>query len=119
MMTLKANLQCVLKRTVKNSKCQYVASEAINEYAIIKPARKQVNHKKCELTKCLCDDKNCQSDNNMCSDKNHVKSVCDDRNCHSTQWVHMQTAMKTSDMQSVLKTICNQIGTQPEIIRNI
>ena len=30
----------------------------------------------------------------------------------------MQTAMKTSDMLSVPKTACNQIGTQPEVTRN-
>ena len=50
-----------------------------------KPTRKQANHKKCEFIKCLCDDRNCQSDNNMCSDKNQVKHVCYDRNCQSTQ----------------------------------
>ena len=43
-------------------------------------ARKQVNHKKC-----TSDDKNCQSANNMCSDKNQVKFVCNDKNCQFTQ----------------------------------
>ena len=46
--------------------------------------------KNCQSTRCYKkknSDKNCQSDNNMCSDKNkgHL-------------WVHMQTAMKISDM---------------------
>ena len=72
-----------------------------------KPARKQVIHK------------NCQSANNMCSDKNQVKSVCNDKNCQFTQWVSMWTAMKISDMWSVPKTTCNLLGTQSEVTRNI
>ena len=93
-----------------------------------KPARKQVIHKNCQSIKNykkmypvrpVCDDKNCQSANNMCSDKKQTKTVCNDKNCQFTHSVHMWTTMKTSDMWSVPKTACNQIRTQPEVTRNI
>ena len=59
-----------------------------------KPARKQVIHKNCQSIRSykkmcpvrpVCDDKNCQSTNNICSDKNQVKFVCNDKNCQFTQ----------------------------------
>ena len=50
------------------------------------PTRKQFNHKKCELTKCLCDDKNCQSTRKQSNHKKckYIKCLCDGKDCQST-----------------------------------
>ena len=37
--------------------------------------------------------------------KNQVKSMCDDKNCQSNQCVHIQTAVKSCNMQSPELTI--------------
>ena len=67
----------------------------------------------------FCDDKNCQS----------TTSVCDDKNCQSTKCVHMQKPPMTQSsskkgtqsthLWSVSKTAGKQLGTQPEVPRNI
>ena len=81
--------------------------------AVLYQYRRLCNDKNCQSTGCYKKRnyyKNCQSDNNMCFNKEIWiwKNSC-----------HMQTALKTSVMQSIPKTDCKWIGTQPEVTRNI
>ena len=57
------------------------------------------------------------------NDKKSQFPVCSDKNYQETQTVHMQPVKKpareSNYMQSVQKTACHQIGSHPEITRNI
>ena len=72
----------------------------------------------------ICSDKNCQY-TRCCKKKSPVRPVCDDKNCQSSKTMYYRKCQvnsartQSTHMWSVPKTACHQIGTQPEIPRNI
>ena len=92
---------------------------------LAKPAILQYDYKR---KKSVCDDKNCQSTKKHSYEKCPVRpvSLCDDKNCQSSKPMCYDKkcqvkadGTQSSYMWSVSKTASNQIGTQPEITRNI
>ena len=84
------------------------------------PAMKQSTYNKFNQ-----DDKKCQSNKRYSSEECPVRPVCDDKKCQSAKLMcydkkcqAKSEGTQSSHMQSVPKTACQQIGTQPEVTRD-
>ena len=72
----------------------------------------------------MCSDKNCQS-TRCYKKKGPMRLVCDDKNWQYTKTMYYRKCLvksartQSTHMWSVPKITCQQIGTQPEIPRNI
>ena len=105
------NCQYILydKNCCKDKNCQSIlydknhqSSKCLNMQSV-KPVMKQSAYKKFNQ-EFVCDDKNCQS----------AKSICYDKKCQVKS-----EGTQSSSLWSMSKIACKQIGTQPEIARNI
>ena len=102
-----------------------------NHVQSVRPTPLQSTYQKCSQIRPvpLCDDKNCQYTKKHSYEECHVRPVCDDKNHQLAKCAHMQKpAMpqsthkkltQSTHLQSLSKTARKQIGTQPEITRNI
>ena len=76
--------------------------------------------KNCQSSKSVCDNKNCQSIKKYSSEECPLRPVCNDKSCLFAKPMCYVRSEETqsSHMQSVPKTACKQIETQPEVTRN-